>query len=234
MIGGIRHSQKGYWNSSKIEFRINFPTHDIWNIIMCNANKPEIHFPKPEHDYDQLELMLNAYEANPKGYPHDEGSIISIREGIRAGRNGSVAVGGCLYHHDKLIAQNQTKANAPYHRLDLHAEMVLLNDLEEQLCDNKTPRMRDYTLFTSQEPCPMCLARICFSQVGTTYYVYRDEHSPEAGEQTNFERLPEGFQILGSRLKIKEADCAPELKEIAKQVWQNSIDDCVNEWFDRY
>jgi tRNA(Arg) A34 adenosine deaminase TadA len=45
---------------------------------------------------------------------------------------------------------------------------VLLNTLEDRLCDDPTPRMRDYTLFTSQEPCPMCLARICFNQVGKT------------------------------------------------------------------
>lgn len=196
--------------------------------------RPEIHFDTPKFSYDELEDQLNAYEKNPEGYVHDVPSIICIRHGIRAGRNGSVAVGGCLMHHDEVIAENQSKANRPYHRLDLHAEMVLLNELEDRLCDDMQPRMRDYTLFTSQEPCPMCLARICFSQVGKTYYVYRDAHSPEAGAQTNMERLPEGFQVLASRLEIKEADCSPKLKEIARQVWLNSIDGCVNEWLDRY
>lgn len=202
---------------------------------MCaKTEKPQIHFAEPKFNYDELEQQLNDYEANPKGFKHDGPSIISIRHGIRAGRHGSVAVGGCLLHHDEVIAQNMTKANSPYHRLDLHAEMVLLNELEDRLCDDKTPKMRDYTLFTSQEPCPMCLARICFSQVGKTYYVYRDAGSPEAGEQTNLERMPEGFQVLASRLVIEEADCAPELKEIAKQVWLNSIDHCVDEWLERY
>ena len=202
---------------------------------MCTQpDKPVINFAEPKFNYDELEQQLNDYEANPKGYKHDGPSIISIRHGIRAGRHGSVAVGGCLLYHDEVIAQNMTKANSPYHRLDLHAEMVLLNELEDRLCDDKTPKMRDYTLFTSQEPCPMCLARICFSQVGKTYYVYRDAGSPEAGEQTNLERMPEGFQILASRLVIEEADCAPELKEIAKQVWLNSIDHCVDEWLERY
>lgn len=80
----------------------------------------------------------------------------------------------------------------------------------------------------------MCLARICFSQVGKTYYVYRDAHSPEAGELTNYERMPEGFKILGSRLVVEEADCSPVLKEIARQVWLNSIDHAVDEWLERY
>jgi len=196
--------------------------------------KPKIHFAEPKYSCDELEQQLNEYEKNGKGFIHDIPSIISIRQGIRAGRNGSVAVGGCLLHNDEIIAENMNKANTPYHRLDLHAEMVLLNELEDSLCDNKTPQMRNYTLFTSQEPCPMCLARICFSQVGKTYYVYRDAASPEAGELTSFERLPEGFKILGSRLIIEEAECAPELKEIAKQVWLNSINNAVDEWLERY
>lgn len=198
------------------------------------SDKPSIKFDTPKFSYEELEEQLDEYEKNPEGFKHDGPSIISIRQGIRAGRNGSVAVGGCLLHNDEVISENMSKANSPYHRLDLHAEMVLLNELEDQLCDDKKPGMRNYTLFTSQEPCPMCLARICFSQVGKTYYVYRDAHSPEAGELTNYERMPDGFKILGSRLVIEEADCAPVLKEIARQVWLNSIDHCVDEWLDRY
>ncbi len=80
----------------------------------------------------------------------------------------------------------------------------------------------------------MCLARICFNQIGKTYYVYRDGVSPEAGEQTNWERLPPGFRGLGSRLVIEEAQCGPELKEIARQVWLNSIEPAVEKFLNRY
>ena len=80
----------------------------------------------------------------------------------------------------------------------------------------------------------MCLARICFSQVGKTYYVYRDASSPEAGGQTNWERLPPGFRALGKRLVIEEARCAPALKEISRQVWLNSIGPAVGEFLGRY
>ena len=196
--------------------------------------KPHIEFATPEYSYDELEAQLKAYTPQSDEYPHDAPAIISIEEGLRAGRLGNVAVGGCLYKHDELIMRDMSKALHPYQRTDYHVEMVLLNRLEEELCDQPQPRMRDYTLFTSQEACPMCLARICFNQVGKVYYIYRDAHSPEAGEQTNWERLPEGFQLLGSRLVIEEAQCAPELKEISRQVWLNSIDSAVNEFLDRY
>lgn len=198
------------------------------------SDKPEINFATPEYTYDELEAQMKAYNPQPEKYPHDIPSIISIEEAIRAGRIGNVAVGGCLMKGDEIIMRDMSKALSPYHRTDYHVEMVLLNRLEDELCDNPKPRMRDYTLFTSQEACPMCLARICFNQVGKTYYIYRDAHSPEAGELTNWERLPEGFQLLGSRLEIAEADCAPELKEISRQVWLNSIGPAVDEFLDRY
>ncbi len=198
------------------------------------AEKPSLEFEKPRFDYDELEAQFRAYQPDPEKYPHDIPSIISIEEGIRAGRMGNVAVGGCLLKGDEVVLRDVSKALAPYHRTDLHVEMVLLNVLEDRLCDVPTPRMRDYTLFTSQEPCPMCLARICFNQVGKTYYVYRDGSSPEAGEQTNWDRLPPGFRGLGSRLVIEEARCAPELKEISRQVWLNSIEPAVESFLARY
>lgn len=198
------------------------------------SEKPSLQFAKPDFSYDELEAQLKAYTPDPEHYAHDIPSIISIEEGIRAGRMGNVAVGGCLLKHDEVVHRDVSKALAPYHRTDLHVEMVLLNQLEDQLCDNRTPRMRDYTLFTSQEPCPMCLARICFNQVGKTYYVYRDGTSPEAGATTNWDRLPPGFRGLCSRLVIEEAKCAPELKEISRQVWLNSIEPSVNQFLNRY
>ena len=196
--------------------------------------QPSLDFEKPKYTYNELEAQLFAYKPDLERYPHDVPSIISIAQGIRAGRMGNVAVGGCLLKDDDVILEDVSKALSPYHRTDLHVEMVLLNVIEDRLCDDPTPKMRDYTLFTSQEPCPMCLARICFNQVGKTYYVYRDGSSPEAGAMTNWERLPPGFRGLGSRLVIEEAQCAPELKEISRQVWLNSIESSIQKFLGRY
>lgn len=198
------------------------------------SEKPSIVFAVPDFDYEELEALLKAYTPNPEKYVHDIPSLISIEEAIRAGRLGNVAVGGCLMKDNTVILRDGNKANSPYLRTDLHGEMVLLNTLEDQLRHDPRPRMRDYTLFTSQEPCPMCLVRICFSQVGKTYYVYRDASSPEAGETTNWDRLPPGFQGLGSRLIVEEARCAPELKEISRQVWLNSVRPAINQFLERY
>ena len=196
--------------------------------------KPRLDFAEPAYSYDELEAQLKAHMPKPEKYVHDIPSMISIEEAIRTGRLGNVAVGGCLMKEGKVILRDGNKANSPYLRSDLHSEMVLLNALEDQLRDKPAARMRDYTLFTSQEACPMCLTRICFSQVGKTYYVYRDRSSPEAGEVSNWDRLPPGIQGLGSRLVFAEAQCAPELKEISRQVWLNSIGPAINEILERY
>lgn len=198
------------------------------------SEQARLDFEQPQFGYDELEQQLRSYEPDSDRYPHDRQSMICIEEALRAGRMGNVAVGGCLLHHDDVILRDVSKALAPYHRTDLHVEMVLLNVLEDRLCDDPAPRMRDYTLFTSQEPCPMCLARICFNQVGKTFYVYRDGSSPEAGAMSNWERLPPGFRGLGGRLTIEEAQCAPALKEISRQVWLNSIGPAVQQFLDRY
>ena len=106
------------------------------------SEKPSLNFAKPDYNYDELEAQLKSYKPNPEKYPHDIPSIISVEEAIRAGRMGNVAVGGCLLKHDEVIHRDVSKALAPYHRTDLHVEMVLLNQLEDQLCDDPTPRMR--------------------------------------------------------------------------------------------
>ena len=198
------------------------------------TEEASLEFAEAEFTYDELAEQLAAYTPDPDAYPHDVTSMISIAEGIRAGRMGNVAVGGCLLKDDEVIDRDISKAIAPYHRTDLHVEMVLLNTLEDRLCDDPTPRMRDYTLFTSQEPCPMCMARICFNQVGKTYYVYRDGSSPESGEMTSWDRLPPGFRGLGSRLVIEEAQCSPVLKELSRQVWVSSIGPAIQQFRDRY
>lgn len=160
------------------------------------SDKPIINFASPDYSYDELEAQLKDYAPQPEKYRHDVPSTISIEEAIRAGRSGNVAVGGCLMKDDEIIMRDRNQSLSPYHRTDYHVEMVLLNRLEEELCDNPAPRMRDYTLFTSQEACPMCLARICFNQVGKTYYVYRDAHSQKLVNRRIGNAFHRGFRFL--------------------------------------
>ena len=53
---------------------------------------PSLDFATPEFTYDELEAKLAAYLPDPGRYPHDEAVVICVAEGIRAGRNGNIAV----------------------------------------------------------------------------------------------------------------------------------------------
>ena len=64
--------------------------------VISVSEKPSLSFARPDYDYDELEAQLQAYQPDSDRYPHDAPSIVSIEEGIRAGRLGNVAVGGCL------------------------------------------------------------------------------------------------------------------------------------------
>jgi len=96
------------------------------------SEEPSLNFATPDYNYDELEAQLKACTPNPEKYPHDIPSIISVEEAIRAGRMGNVAVGRCLLKHDEVIHRDVSKALAPYHRTDLHVEMVLLNQFLER------------------------------------------------------------------------------------------------------
>jgi hypothetical protein len=95
------------------------------------TEEASLEFAEAEFTYDELADQLAGYTPDTDIYPHDVPSMISIAEGIRAGRMGNVAVGGCLLKDDEVIDRDISKAIAPYHRTDLHVEMVLLNTLEE-------------------------------------------------------------------------------------------------------
>jgi hypothetical protein len=67
------------------------------------SEQPNLAFETPRFDYDQLETQLAGYIPDPQKHPHDVPSIISIEEGIRAGRIGDVAGGGYLLKGDRVI-----------------------------------------------------------------------------------------------------------------------------------
>ncbi|MCP4256722.1 MAG: nucleoside deaminase [Planctomycetes bacterium] len=152
-------------------------------------------------------------------YRHDEFSKIALAEAIEASKEGNIGVGGTVLYKGKPLFSDHNRQFIPYFRSDIHAEMVLVNHIEDQLQDEKSPYMGNYQLISSQEPCPMCMLRLITSGIGEILYVYRDESSPDQGDVTSLERLPLVWGELARRQHIGEADCSPELKEMARQAF---------------
>lgn len=192
-----------------------------------------LQFEKPMFTLEELKHRVAEYQPQ-SDFPHDVYAIVCIEEGIRSAEMGNIGVGAYLVKDGEVLYRDVTKHLYPYPRTDLHAEMVVMNALEDRICDEENPRMRYYTLFSMQEPCVLCTMRLIFSQVGKTYWVYRDAHSHEGGDTTNFERQTEALKGLASRLVFDEADCSSELKEMARQVFLNSTSGAVTKFLSRY
>lgn len=53
------------------------------------SEKPSLHFETPQFSYDELEARLRDFQPDSDRFSHDVPSIISVQEGIRAGRMGA-------------------------------------------------------------------------------------------------------------------------------------------------
>ena len=155
-----------------------------------------------------------------KNYPHDPFVIITLQEAIRAALEGNFGVGAVLIHNRKEIVQRgHNRVFSPHFRSDMHAEMDVMTKFEEGHKDIES--MDGYTLFSSIEPCPMCLGRLITSGVGKVYYAAIDQ---EGGMANRLAYMPSEWRELAERQDFGLADCSPELSEIALRVFMETVE----------
>jgi tRNA(adenine34) deaminase len=77
-------------------------------------------------------------------------------------------------------------------------------------------QLRDYALFTSLEPCPMCVVRMSAAGVGSVFYAAADS---EGGMASGTERLPPVWAGLAGRMRIAAAESSPALRQMAAEIW---------------
>lgn len=176
---------------------------------------------------DDLERKLSAYKPDSR-YPQDAEILVCAEEALAAAREGNIGVGGCLTKNGQVIKRGHNSQFEPYFRSDLHAEMVLVNELEEELKNSPHPNMDEYALFSSQLPCPMCTLRLISSGIGSIYYAYSDSESPEQGELSSVEILPDIWRTLAEHQIYQQADCSPELMAISNQIFLATAEGALN------
>jgi len=154
----------------------------------------------------------------------------AIKEAVNSAEKGSFGVGAVLVDEatKKIVCRGQNKVFSQ-HRSDLHAEMDLLNAFETQNGSKSRELLRNSTLYTSLESCPMCLCRIITSGISKVYHAANDDRG---GMVHLYHQLPIVWQEISSDRVFKKADCSEELSEIALQVFlatadlDNKLADC--------
>ena len=168
---------------------------------------------------EQLKIKIDKLVPD-KNYPHDPFVIITLQEAIRAALEGNFGVGAILIHNRKEIVQRgHNRVFSPHFRSDMHAEMDVMTKFEEGHKDIES--MDGYTLFSSIEPCPMCLGRLITSGVGKVYYAAIDQ---EGGMANRLAYMPSEWRELAERQDFGLADCSPELSEIALRVFMETVE----------
>jgi tRNA(adenine34) deaminase len=182
-------------------------------------------------DLDAIEKRMNAYVPD-KNYPDDPFVLIAVREALAGGRERNGGVGACLVEETtgRIVEVGHNRQFEPYFRSDLHAEMDLLTRYEEKLkarriMDSPIPtevqrKMEGLVLYTSVEPCPMCLSRIINARLKKTYYAAPD---PSGGMAHKIQDLPTFWRELASGRLFEPARCSPELVDIAKALFRPMV-----------
>jgi tRNA(adenine34) deaminase len=140
-----------------------------------------------------------------------------------AAQLGTYAVGAVLLDDKgEVLADGHNKVFVDGFRSDLHAEMVVLNQFETEHQMPQNPGT--LTLISSLEPCPMCMARLIYSGVGSIRYICED---PLGGMVTRISSLPPILQKISADLSQVWglAECSDELREAAFQVWEQCRED---------
>lgn len=161
------------------------------------------------------------------GYPDEPFILVTLKEALLGIRERNGGIGACLVQEGtgEIVERSHNRQYEPYFRSDLHAEMDLLTRYEERVrltrsLDPGNPSYRNprnmagLVLYTSVEPCPMCLTRIINAGVKKVYYAAPD---PEGGMAGSLYGLPPFWKAMAQGMILEPARCSPELTVLAKQ-----------------
>jgi len=210
MIFSAKIMDKRYRRYISIVLMITFFT--IGTIIPVRADEKS----PSAISLDKLAERIAAFKPDPK-YRDDKAAIVALEEAVAAAKEGNYGIGACLIREatGEVIQRGHNRIFKPYFRSDLHAEMDTLTGYEEKI-KAQTTELEGLVLYTSLEPCPMCLARIITSGVQKVYYLAPD---PYGGMVHLYRNLPPIWQEIARGRIFEPAQCSPELKAIASDVF---------------
>ncbi|MBA3012778.1 MAG: nucleoside deaminase [Proteobacteria bacterium] len=182
---------------------------------------------EPQEKLNLLEKRILAYQILP-AFSDDIYGLMVVKAALQSLEEGSGGIGACLVDttSGRVVETGRNRQFSPHFRSDLHGEMDLLNRYEDRVEKTNTPQngedpraCKNLVLITSVEPCPMCLTRIINSGIKTVLYVVADE---QGGMATRLDHLPPFWREFAADREFKQADCAPELRQIAHELFHFS------------
>ncbi|MDO6562207.1 nucleoside deaminase [Amphritea sp. 1_MG-2023] len=168
-----------------------------------------------QHDAAIAALIDRLQRLQPDpGYRDDQQAIFCCRLALDALEQGSYGVAAILIDpQGRRVAQSENRvfSQAGYHS-SAHAEMLLIDQLEAGLVPYQPEAL---TLLVTLEPCPMCLARLLLSGIGSVRYIAADH---AGGMLTHADKLPPAWRNLMQLQQHYKAHVSPSVKQLAADI----------------
>jgi len=140
---------------------------------------------------------------------------------LEAVNAGNFGVGAILIDGvGHVVAQGHNEVFNPYFRSDRHAEMMVMDDFEDARPEHR--KLDGYTLYTSLEPCPMCLVRLSTCSVNRILFAAQDV---TGGMVHRMGDLPSFWIELARGKVFCQAECSPDLVNAADQIFLLNLEE---------
>ncbi len=110
----------------------------------------------------------------------------AIKEAKLAGQRGEVPIGAVLVLNNEIIGRGRQEVETSQF-VGGHAEMMAIKDAS---ANKSNWRLNDSILYTTLEPCPMCMSAIVLSRINSVYFGAFDKRLGAGGSQYNLAELP--------------------------------------------
>ena len=144
--------------------------------------------------------------------------IRAIELSIQSAKSKGGPFGCVIVKDDKIIAEgyNQVTAN---NDPTAHAEIVAIRNACKKL---KNFFLKGCDLYTSCEPCPMCLSAIYWAHVDNIYYANTREDAKDIDFDDSLIYSEIKKEIIDRKIKMKQINRNEALQ--AFKIWQNKDD----------
>ncbi len=168
------------------------------------------------------QTFLAGYQPRAE-YPDDPYAWLTCTLALEGAAGGNFGVGAILVDASgQVLAEGHNRVFHPYFRSDRHAEMVVLEGWEEGRPPRPWPG--GLTLYTSLEPCPMCLVRLCGADVRRILFVAPD---PAGGMVQHLDDVPPMWRELAGGKTFASARCSPDLADAAGGIFQLNLEELL-------
>ncbi len=162
----------------------------------------------------KLDKFLTGFQPSAE-FPDDVYAKAANIQALKSVMQGGYGIGSVLIDKNGKIIEEAHNSQIQESRSDLHAEMTLMTKFEEKWHSRKYMNMYVYkpglTIFSSAEPCPMCLIRISTAGADTKYCT----PGPEDGMASRIDFLPPDWKALAMKNKVALGNCSPVMQKIS-------------------